>query len=76
MICEKLDTLAFRRDVSLPSLLYYISHGKCSGELFFLLPAAEFPYHTVCGIPKYHSTPHHLSIFEKRIYFKMLATHL
>ena len=56
--CEWLDTLALRRDVSTLCVLYRIYHGKCSEELFDLLPIAEFSNRTVRHKLNYH--PHHL----------------
>ena len=46
MICERLDTLALRRDVSSLCVLYRIYHEECSEELFDLLTAAAFTNHT------------------------------
>ena len=62
IICERLDTLALRRDVSSLCVLYCIYHGECSGELFDLLPAAEFSNRTVRYKLKYH--PHHLDTWQ------------
>ena len=44
MICAGLDTLALRRDVSCYRCAFSTAFicGECSGELFDLLPAAEF----------------------------------
>ena len=58
MICAGLDILALRGDVSSLCVLYRIYHGKCSGKLFDLLPAAKFSNRTVCHKLKYH--PQHL----------------
>ena len=62
MICERLDTLTLRRDVSSLCVLYRIYHGECSEELFDLLPAAEFSNRTVRHKLKYH--PHHLDTWQ------------
>ena len=58
MICERLDNLALRRDVSSLCVLYRIYHGEFSEELFDWLPTAEFPNCTVCHKLKHYS--HHL----------------
>ena len=58
MICERLDTLALRRDMSSLCFLYRIYHGECSEELFDLSPAAEFSNRTIRHKLKHH--PHHL----------------
>ena len=39
-------------------ILYRIYHGECSGELFDLVPAAEFSYLTVRHRHNHH--PYHL----------------
>ena len=58
MIFAGLGTLALRRDVSSLCVLYPIYHGESSGQLFDLLPAAEFFNRTICHKLKYH--PHRL----------------
>ena len=65
MICERLDTLALRRDVSSLCVLYRIYHRECSEELFDLLPAAEFSNRTVRHKLKY--LPHHLDTWHSTI---------
>ena len=63
MICERLDTLALRRDVSsLCVVLSRIYHGECSEELFDLLPVAEFSNRTLRHKLKYH--PHHMDTWQ------------
>ena len=65
LICERLDILALRRDVSSLCVLYriyYIYYGECSEELFDLLPAAEFSNRTVLHNLIYH--PHHLDTWQ------------
>ena len=58
MICERLASLALLRDVYSLCVLSRIYYGECPGELFDLLPAAEFSNHTVLHKLKYH--PQHL----------------
>ena len=58
IICERLDTLALRRDVSLLCILYSIYDGECFKEMFDLLPTAEFSNRTVRHNLKHH--PQHL----------------
>ena len=54
MIWERLDTLVFHRHISSEWILYRNYQGECSGELFDLLPAAEFSSCTVHHKLKYH----------------------
>ncbi|CAK1588262.1 unnamed protein product [Parnassius mnemosyne] len=57
-LSDRLDSLALRRDVASLCIFFRIYHGKCSEELFGLIPAAKFHERISRQNSRYH--PHHL----------------
>lgn len=58
LLTHGLDTLSLRRDVSSLCVFYRLYNGKCSEELFSLVPPSLFRHRTLRRWERFH--PHHL----------------